>query len=61
MALLRLLFGSSAHSRDKAQLRTLFRWDLTQVCSWPECSGKATSEYQDKVYCPRHLLKILQQ
>jgi hypothetical protein len=61
MALVRFLFGRPAQAQDTARFRPLLHWDPTQVCSWPECSAKATSEYQDKVYCPRHLLTTLHQ
>jgi len=53
-------FAHPSLLQSKAQPRRLLHSELSQPCSWADCSAKAVSEYKDKAYCASHLLKILQ-
>ena len=54
-------FLSEARRQAKSQPHFLPRWAAPQPCSWPHCQATATNAHKDKVYCPSHLLKVLQQ
>jgi len=51
---------SQSQRQDQVQPRFLRR-EHSQLCSWMDCSAKATHAHKDQFYCASHLLKTLQQ
>ena len=60
MAEFKRRFAHPSQLQSKSQPRRLAHWEPSQQCSWTGCTAKAVSEHKDKVYCPSHLLEILQ-